>query len=225
MDSLLSLVSGVYNLFISAPAQTISTNSINQELIHAVKGRDIPGVTAALAKGIPVDSVDDNGRTALMIAASNGHRVITTILLEEGADHSLEDEQGFTALELAICFGKTEIAKILLENGAFFDAAMLNNLLTMDEAHPAAITIFKLSLQNSCSLDLDSALKTAFDNEDIKLISLLKQNGAKPSFIQLPEDDLRVAARKGLVKKAQMLLEIGFPIDNQEVHCGHTALI
>ena len=117
MDSLMSLVSGVYNLFIAPPNQpaqfnpttqvpasneSAQNNFANQALISAVLNRDIEGVKAALVKGAQVDSMDDNSRTALMIAAGNGHRVITRILLAQGADHALEDKDGFTALELAI---------------------------------------------------------------------------------------------------------------------------
>ena len=122
-------------------------------------------------------------------------------------------------------FGKTEIAQILLDSGALFDSAMLNNLLTMDEAYKAANTIFTLSLHQRCTLDLDTALETAFNNEDIKLIVLLRQNGANPSTIQLPEDTLRVAAKKGQLKSVQALLAIGFPVNNQEHNYGNTAII
>lgn len=247
MDSLRSLVSGVYNLFISAPDQTVQFNqaiqappspamqgiqdySASQTLINAVSKRDIQAVlNALLVNSMQIDLIinqkNKKGQTPLMIAARSGHRAITSILLSHGADHALENEDGFTALELAIYFGKTEVAKILLDNGASFDSAMLNNLLTMDEAYSTANTIFKLSLHQHCALDLNTALETAFTNQDIELIYLLKENGANPSLIHLPEDTLRVASKKGQLKQVQALLAIDFPVNNQECNYGNTALI
>lgn len=236
MDSLMSLVSGVYNLFVSTPSQPlqsdlatqvpassqgIQNNAENQALISAVLNRDIEGVKTALVKGAQIDSIHENRQTALMIAASIGHRVITSILLAQGANHALEDEDGFTALELAIYFGKTEVAQILLNKGVFFDSDTLNHLLKYNKA---IHVILKLSLQKFCVLDLNLALKTAFDSKDAHLITLLRREGAIP-LMKLHEDELREAALKGNLEKVQALLALGFPVDKQCQHFGNTALI
>ena len=38
-----------------------------------------------LASGVPVDGVDEYGRTALFFAAANGHTAILQLLLAHGA--------------------------------------------------------------------------------------------------------------------------------------------
>ena len=42
-------------------------------------------VSAKLAAGVPVDGVDEYGRTALFFAAANGHTAILQLLLAHGA--------------------------------------------------------------------------------------------------------------------------------------------
>jgi ankyrin repeat protein len=55
------------------------------------------------------------GRTALMIAALEGHADIVDLLLEAGADASLVDAEGSTALSLARSSGNLDVAAKLAE--------------------------------------------------------------------------------------------------------------
>jgi uncharacterized protein len=64
--------------------------------------RDIEAVIELLVeRGAQLDLADNRGRTALMIAAENGHATVVELLLRHGADRSLRDRDGKTALELA----------------------------------------------------------------------------------------------------------------------------
>jgi len=54
-----------------------------------------------IAKTMDVDSRDNRGRTALMIAAERGHAKIVAALLTAGAKRELRDKAGHTALSLA----------------------------------------------------------------------------------------------------------------------------
>jgi thiosulfate/3-mercaptopyruvate sulfurtransferase len=58
-------------------------------------------VNALLKAGAPLDSQNVNGVTALIYAASAGKTAIVQLLLDAGADTTLETLDGFTALELA----------------------------------------------------------------------------------------------------------------------------
>jgi ankyrin repeat protein/TPR repeat protein len=70
-----------------------------------------------LRAGMDVN-VRHKDRTALMVAAVNGHDKTITRLLQQGADVSLEDSFGETALSLAAGQGHLEIVRLLLNHGA-----------------------------------------------------------------------------------------------------------
>jgi ankyrin repeat protein len=58
-------------------------------------------LTLLLARGADLNLQDNRGRTALMIAASLGHRKAIDILLSHGADKNLRDKSGKSAEDLA----------------------------------------------------------------------------------------------------------------------------
>ena len=54
-----------------------------------------------LAAGAEVDTIDGDGRSALMLAAQLGHRAAAEVLLSAGADAALAGADGFSAIALA----------------------------------------------------------------------------------------------------------------------------
>jgi protein DGCR14 len=58
------------------------------------------------------------GRTALMIAATEGHVDVVRLLVEAGTDLNIVDEEGSTALSLARSYGHLDVAALLSEAGA-----------------------------------------------------------------------------------------------------------
>lgn len=81
-------------------------------------------VDAFLARGIPVDSVDQNRRTPLMEAVFGGHADTVQELLDRGANVNAQDVDGWTSLMEAAAKGRSDIARILLAHGA--DARLKN---------------------------------------------------------------------------------------------------
>jgi hypothetical protein len=71
-----------------------------------------------LEKGTDVNSIDADGRTALMYAAYNGHTAVLQLLLEKGALIDLKDVNGRTALMLAASGPFPAAVKLLLDNQA-----------------------------------------------------------------------------------------------------------
>ena len=79
------------------------------------------GLTTArllLEAGVNQDAKNDEGHTALMLAAGNGHVEMARLLLAAGADKDLQNRFGNTALMRAAENGHVEIARLLLEAGA-----------------------------------------------------------------------------------------------------------
>ena len=72
----------------------------------------------SLPLGIDLNVRDQDGRTALIIAASNGHSKTIKTLLDFGADVTLRTKDNKTALIVATEKGHKEIIKILRKAGA-----------------------------------------------------------------------------------------------------------
>jgi ankyrin repeat protein len=60
-----------------------------------------------------VDSRDNRGMTALMMASAQGHLAAVRKLLESGADKSLKDRSGKTARDHAAAGGHAEVVNVL----------------------------------------------------------------------------------------------------------------
>lgn len=60
-----------------------------------------------------------NGKTALCLAAMEGHADVVSTLLKHQANPNLADVHGETPLHQAARYGHAEVAKLLLQNGAF----------------------------------------------------------------------------------------------------------
>ena len=92
----------------------------NTSLIVTVGGWKTPIEIARLllAKGIAVNAQNEEGETALMVAAEKGQTELVNLLLDNGADLNLMDKQGATVLDHAISSGQTELAKVFFGKGA-----------------------------------------------------------------------------------------------------------
>jgi len=97
---------------------------INSDFRKAAKKGKIEKVESYLKEGALVNSIDKNGRTALMFASEKGHLDVVKLLIEHGADISLTDKKEETALSKAVKKKKNEVI-IILE---FENARKLNTV-------------------------------------------------------------------------------------------------
>src|SRR5262245_37473807 len=79
---------------------------------------DVDDMRLILDAGLPVDSVEVDNSTALMIAAREGREEIVRLLLSAGADPRRASNTATTALHGAALHGRDVIVRLLLEAGA-----------------------------------------------------------------------------------------------------------
>ncbi len=101
----------------------------------AARTADNEIITQFVAAGLPINSVNEKGYTALMIATYHGHTNTVDKLLALGANACLEDKRGNTALMAAIFRGEFRIAKTLIKQDC--DTQHSNNAGQTAEAFAA----------------------------------------------------------------------------------------
>ena len=97
-----------------------SSKSIKAELIgNAVIQGNKEEIKKYLAEGMNLDeAINEDGSTALQMAAVFDRSEIALLLIENGADIEVKKNDGATALHVASFFGRVELVQTLLEKGA-----------------------------------------------------------------------------------------------------------
>jgi ankyrin repeat protein len=104
----------------SAPAATPAAPApvAMEAFSKAALEGDLATVKLALAQPGAENLADPDGRTALMLAAFNGHTEIATVLLDSGAKLDTRDQTGRTALMYACSGANDATVDLLLKRGA-----------------------------------------------------------------------------------------------------------
>jgi hypothetical protein len=87
--------------------------SLEQNLLQAIKRKQVAIVHAFCAKGADPDTRDEAGKPAITWAVASGQPEIVQFLLEQGADPNATDPEGVTALNLATERQETVIIRVL----------------------------------------------------------------------------------------------------------------
>ena len=148
-----------------------STPALVGLLHQAALDGDLNGVEKALESGANVNGVDEEGRTALMFAAFNGHSDIVLTLLEDEAGIDRRDLMGRTALLYAATGPFPETVRILLDKGA--EA----NVVDSDEHF--------------------SPLMHAAAEGNLDVVKILLKGGSDPTLKDVDGDDAASFARQG----------------------------
>jgi ankyrin repeat protein len=90
--------------------------SVERIFFNAAVEGDARTVELAAATGLSVDAVDYDGRSALMLAASEGHKPVVLVLLEEKADVHARDRWNNNALDAADLGGHEDIYMVIAKS-------------------------------------------------------------------------------------------------------------
>lgn len=107
-------------------AEDAVSNDLGADLIKAAFSGDYPEVKRLLENGANVNAKRENGITALMGAALEGHQEIVELLLAKEAEvdakvYFFGHVGGATACDLASQKGYKDIVKLLVRAGAFHE--------------------------------------------------------------------------------------------------------
>jgi len=121
--------------------------SYYNNVAKAAAANDAGAVTRLVAgPAYKADAVDDQGRTGLQIAATNGNLQIAAILIKAGANVNRKDGIGNTALHAAIERNQTEMADLLIDIGTDLNSENKNGMTPLMMAARAgnAVIVKKL---------------------------------------------------------------------------------
>jgi hypothetical protein len=93
-------------------------NYSEQDLLRAVASGNKAKIEVVLRAGISANAKDEQGQSALTLAAALPHTDIAELLLAHGADVNARSQDGATPLMAAVMTGHKETAKLLLRKGA-----------------------------------------------------------------------------------------------------------
>lgn len=130
----------------------------------------------------------NSGKTALMIAAENGHEEVCRLLIEKGADVNISDQLGDSALSIAASNGLSNVCARLIKHGA-------------DVNKPVASG--------------ESLLQVAAQRGHAQTLELLFKHAAKPDPI-LINGLLTISVQDNLIEVCKVLVNHGakFSKDN-----------
>ncbi len=109
----------------SAPAEEDhkGANYSEQDLLRAVASGNKGKTELVLRAGIRADAKDEQGQSALTMAAALPNTDIAELLIAHGADVNARSQDGATPLMAAIMTGHKDTAKLLLRKGADVNAS------------------------------------------------------------------------------------------------------
>ena len=151
----------------------------------AVKVRELVGEQSP-------NQVDDEGRTGLQIAATNGNLQIAAILIKAGASLDQKDKLGNTALHLAADRNQVEMAQLLIDVGAALDADNRNGMtplmLAASRGNAAIVQALLAKGANARKTDFTGrdALSWANDSRRPAVVQLLQRAAVKALRLRCP---------------------------------------
>jgi serine/threonine-protein phosphatase 6 regulatory ankyrin repeat subunit B len=207
----------------------------------AAQGGHLECVNLLIDSGADVTILDEENRTALMLAVKNNHADTAIALLKAGADpntvYTDEEGQEHNLLMDAITVENEEFAKLLAEKGAdlyYVDEKKVTTLL--QASHRGLTDIVQILLEKHAAGGKGGYLDDASDEGITPLIAAASEGHSKivealiaagANVVATDKDGtsaLMAASARGHVDAAKALLEAGAKVNEQNID-GHTALM
>lgn len=104
---------GIRDTLLLEDGEFLMSRTFDPIFRHYCQEGNLEGVFKAIASGVDVDSVDADNDTPLMIAAAWNHASVVQVLLEVGANPSIQNSDGYDASALARKYGANDAYSVL----------------------------------------------------------------------------------------------------------------
>ncbi|MEH6652291.1 MAG: ankyrin repeat domain-containing protein [Motiliproteus sp.] len=122
--------------------------------LRAVTENNVPQLQRAIDKGVPVDSRDGRGRTALLIATHHNAIEAARLLIGKGADVNAKDDLQDSPYLYAGAEGKLEILKMTVAAGADLESVnRYGGTALTPAAHHGHIEVVRYLLTTGVDID------------------------------------------------------------------------
>jgi ankyrin repeat protein len=135
------LVATVLGGALGALVSTHSAAAEDEETLQSLAARDaVARIAQTINAGVPVDERDDEGQTALHVAARESHLFSAMMLIAKGADPKARDRKKRTPLHLAADGDRAaegerfQVLKLLIAKGGDLDARDVDGKRPVDYA-------------------------------------------------------------------------------------------
>ncbi len=157
-----------------------------ESFFEAAAGGNVDAVKSGLRQGLDADMIGEGNRTALQLAAFDGHTEIVRMLLDKKVTVDHRDEAGRTALMYASTANNVDTVKLLLRSGANPNLADNEENFTplMFAAAEGVTGVVRLLLDAGAKpdhrdIDGESAADFAANNGHTAVVELLKSESSK----------------------------------------------
>ncbi|KAJ3037812.1 hypothetical protein HDV00_001313 [Rhizophlyctis rosea] len=140
-----------------------------------------------------IPMVNNEGKTALIIAVMKGLNGVVTVLLDRGAQVNSTDREGSTPLHHAAAYGHFDTVTLLMERGAAINVANAQGWTPFDYAFSVDMRDHLQALLTSTSFQMTECALAIAERRPIKVNSLREKGGMGASaYAQAtPKLDLR----------------------------------
>ena len=226
--------SGIVQFLENIPAnqKIVIKEENNQKLLKIVRMNDIEAVRLALNQVTNLNTTDQEGKTALMVAAKAGYIQLVRLLIVRGANVNQQSHIGSTPLLLASYEGHTNVVRTLIAHNAKVNAKnAIGNTALIAAVVKGHMHIAKLLLENGIDPNIknmkgNTALILAIHTiSQIGITKLLIENGANVSAENNEnETPLMYASWSGKKDIVKLLLANGANANKKNKN-GDTALM